>query len=335
MRSRRKDDCYRFSVIHPIPTFDNLTALEDVIERMREQGLYLMYDMRWTYMNATAVEEEVNRIKNKPNLLLWYTGDEPDGSSDPLNATVLAYNQIYDLDGYHPVSLVLNCQDYYWTEYTAGTDIVMQDTYMIGINVTFSNQWGTPCTADYGDCGCDNCKGQFEDISNRMDEFAGRLFVKGWDRTKAVWTAPQAFGDNTYWTRYPTGQEYVVQTVLGINHGGLGSLAWDDPTTDDIQSSASALAISFAAMKEFVLNPVASFRHVVQDRVDVGLWTVGAQTLVLATNLNYEETTLSLAKAGVHAVGMARQVFDSGATLNVHTGTIALSSVGTGGFILD
>ena len=49
-------------------------------------------------MNDTAVTEEVNRIKNRPNLLLWfvtvifleglsiatrnrYTGDEPDGTS--------------------------------------------------------------------------------------------------------------------------------------------------------------------------------------------------------------------------------------------------------------
>ena len=38
-------------------------------------------------------------------------------------------------------------------EYTSGTDIVMQDTYMIGNNVTFSTQWGTVCTRDYGDCG--------------------------------------------------------------------------------------------------------------------------------------------------------------------------------------
>ncbi len=33
--------------VHPIPTFDNLTALEEVLDRMEEQGLYLMYDMRW------------------------------------------------------------------------------------------------------------------------------------------------------------------------------------------------------------------------------------------------------------------------------------------------
>lgn len=88
----------RFTVVHPVPTYDNLTALELVIDRMEELGLWLMYDMRWTYTNLTAVQAEVNRIKNRPNLLLWYTADEPDGWQDPLNATTLAYDTIYSID---------------------------------------------------------------------------------------------------------------------------------------------------------------------------------------------------------------------------------------------
>lgn len=32
--------------VHPIPTFDNLTALSEVLDRMEAVGLYLMYDMR-------------------------------------------------------------------------------------------------------------------------------------------------------------------------------------------------------------------------------------------------------------------------------------------------
>lgn len=57
-----------------------------------------------------------------------------------------------------------------------------------------TGQQHTPCTVDYGCCGCDDCKGVFEDISDRMDLFAYRLWVNGWDRTKAVWTVPQGFG---------------------------------------------------------------------------------------------------------------------------------------------
>jgi len=58
------------------------------------------------------VTQQVNAIKSRPNLLLWYTADELDGTSDPLSATVNSYNLINSLDGHHPVSLVLNCQDY-------------------------------------------------------------------------------------------------------------------------------------------------------------------------------------------------------------------------------
>ena len=52
----------------------------------------------------------------------------------------------------------------------------------------------TPCNATYGCCGCDDCNGDFEDISTRMDEFAYRLWATGWELTKSVWTVPQGFG---------------------------------------------------------------------------------------------------------------------------------------------
>ncbi|KAI0791029.1 hypothetical protein C8Q75DRAFT_732642 [Abortiporus biennis] len=323
-----------FTIVHPIPTFDNLTALDLVLDRMQELGLYLMYDMRWTYLNLTGVQEEVNRVKDRPNLLLWYTGDEPDGWGDPLNGTSLAYDLIYSLDGYHPVSLVLNCENYFFEEYTVGTDIVMQDTYMIGNNVTFSSQWGTPCTPDYGDCGCDNCKGAFEDISTRMDEFAQRLFALGWDRTKAVWTVPQGFGDDTYWKREPTGPEFVVQSLLAVNHGGLGVVSWNDPTTADIKASASSLAKASPILKEFITSPIVEFVGVVKNRVDFGVWSVGARKLVIGTNLNYNQVTINLSDVvGSGASKLkVQQVFDSGA--NVQDGSIVFQSVGSGAFIL-
>jgi hypothetical protein len=176
-------------------------------------------------MNDTFVTEQVNEIKKRLNLLIWYTADEPDGTSDPLNATLLSANLINSLDGgdglggagYHPVSLVLNCENYEFTAYTSGADVVLQDTYTIGNNLNFSTVWGTPCTdgscflpsssreeystpgeIDYGDCGCDNCHTGFPDISTRMDEFKQRLFINGWELTKSVWAVPQGFGNESY-----------------------------------------------------------------------------------------------------------------------------------------
>ncbi|KAK0457025.1 uncharacterized protein EV420DRAFT_534866 [Desarmillaria tabescens] len=326
-----------FNIIHPVPTFSNLTALDEVLDEMERVGIYLMYDMR-----AASVTEQINRIKSRSNLLLWYTADEPDGTSDPLNATLLASNLITSLDGgdgqggsgYHPVSLVLNCENYEFTAYASGADIVMQDTYMIGNNVTFSSEWGTVCTRDYGDCGCDNCKGSFKDISTREDEFRERIFVNGWELNKVVWAVPQAFGNESYWKRFPTGKEFIVQSIVGINHGALGVVSWDDPTSADIKASASALALSIPTITSFILDPNVNFQQVTtSDSIDVGLWTVGNKTLVLATNLDYEEKVLFLAQVGI-AEEVAEKVFDSGAQVYIGGFSVILESVGSAGFIV-
>lgn len=184
----------RFTIVHPVPTFGDLDALKKALDHMEELGLYFVYDMRHTYNDLAALTAEVNMIKYRPNLLLWYTADEPDGTSEPLNATRLAYDAIYALDGYHPVSIALNCADYEFTAYAAGADIVMPDTYTIANDPTFSSKYNTSCTETFGCCGCDNCHGVFEDISKRLDDFALRLDVLGWTHEKALWAVPQAFG---------------------------------------------------------------------------------------------------------------------------------------------
>jgi hypothetical protein len=324
-----------FNTIHPIPPFPDLAQLNTVLDHMQSLGLYLMYDMRWTYSNSTAVAAEVDAVKSRPNLLLWYTADEPDGTSDPLNATATAYNAISQNDGgYHPVSLVLNCQDYQFQAYASGADIIMQDAYMIGNNVTYSTVWGTQCTKDYGDCGCDNCVGTFEDISTRMDEFAQRFEVLGWEREKVAWTVPQAFGNDTYWPRYPTGKEFIVQSVLGINHGSKAVIPWTDPTSDDIKASFSALALSIPTLKKYILAAGAVFQSYSVNRIDVGLWTVGNETLLLATNLNYNAYSLDLSNlpSRLGSSKSVTPVLDSGAE---YSGThITFESVGSGAFIL-
>ncbi|KAJ4491090.1 hypothetical protein C8R41DRAFT_379936 [Lentinula lateritia] len=336
-----------FTVVHPVPDFDNITVLDQVLDKMQEVGLWLMYDMRNTYQNSTSVTEQVNHIKSRPNLLLWYTADEPDGTSDPLNATTLTKNVINSLDGgdgqggagYHPVSLVLNCENYFWSEYSGGADVLLQDTYMIGNNVTFSNQWGTPCTVDYGDCGCDNCKGNFQDISTRMDEFHERAFIEGWELDKVVWTVPQGFGNDTYWTRYPTGEEWVVQSIIGINHGGLGVVSWDDPTPDNIKASASSLAKALASssspLSEFILNPSSSFKHLTTQSgsIDIGLWTSDDTTMALVTNTIYANASLEAVELGLGPVLM-KEVFCSG-VCDTNDEGVVLGSVASGAFLIS
>ncbi|KAF5366848.1 hypothetical protein D9758_006486 [Tetrapyrgos nigripes] len=347
-----------FSIIHPVPSFDNETVLNEVLDAMEEAGLYIMYDMRGTYMNDSSVTSQVNLLKKRPNLLLWYTGDEPDGTSDALTATPHAKNLINSLDGgdgkggagYHPVSLVLNCENYFFTEYSEGADILLQDTYTVGNNLSFSSVWNTVCTDDYGDCGCDNCHLGFEDISVRMDEFYERIFYNGWELDKSVWAVPQAFGNESYWTRYPTGKEVNVQAVIGLNHRGVGVVPWDDTSVipADIKDSFSDLALALPDMIPFILEPGAEHTQFTTTlnsnssssssgvKVDVGTWSFGGKTLVLVTSIGYETGSVSFANLGIAtAAGAAgvKQVFDSGTSVNEASASIVFEEVGSGGFI--
>ncbi|KIY48491.1 hypothetical protein FISHEDRAFT_65755 [Fistulina hepatica ATCC 64428] len=334
-----------FNMIHVVPggtTIDEET-LGQVLDAMQAAGLYYVHDMRYAYTNQTAVTDQVNFIKARPNLLVWYTADEPDGSEDALNATSIARALITSLDGgtysgtgtgYHPVSLVLNCQNYYFSDYAAGADIVAEDVYMIDINATYSIVWDTVCTRDYGDCGCDNCIGAFVDIARRVDEFRARFVADGW--VKTVWGVPQAFGNATYWPRYPTGAEFVVQSIVSLNHGARGIMPWiDGPSTpSDILSSASDLANALVAITSFIADPAATVgQYTSVDGVDVGIWQAGERALVLAANTNYAPASLSVYDLGLSVVTEPVQILDSGAYSN--TDTLVFDSVGAGIFVYD
>ncbi|KAJ7721036.1 hypothetical protein B0H16DRAFT_1603583 [Mycena metata] len=283
-----------FTIVHPVPTFGDLKALAKVLDRMEELGLFLIYDMRHTYNDPAALAAEVNMIKHRPNLLLWYTADEPDGTSEPLDATRRAYEAIYAIDGYHPVSIALNCADYEFAAYSAGADVIMPDTYTIANDPAFSAKYNTSCTLDFGCCGCDNCRGELEDVSRRLDDFTMRLDVLGWVHDKAVWAVPQAFGGEEFWTRAPTGREFIIQAILSVNHGARGIMPWIDPTPADIKTASSALAIALGSVKTFFFDPQVKFSRVVSNRIDVGMWTLGAETLLLVANLNAHDAGLKL-----------------------------------------
>ena len=169
-----------------------------------------------------------------------------------------------------------------------------------------------------------------------MDEFTYRRFVEGWERSKTLWTVPQGFGASEYWSRVPTGAEFVVEAALAINHGAKGSVSWDAPTSADITAAGAGLSRALTSeLKEYILNPKALFQHEVVHRVDVGTWTVGQKSAVLATNLNYAAKSVDLAKVplvGDQTKGAAKQVFDSGAKIE---GTVIhLDGTGTGAFIV-
>ncbi|KAG1816674.1 uncharacterized protein BJ212DRAFT_1480546 [Suillus subaureus] len=276
-----------FNTIHPIPPYSNLTIFEEVINKTISAGMYIVYDMRSNYQNLTAVAQQVEAYASIPNLLNWETAHEPDGNSDPLGAAQSTYDLIYEIDGYHPVSIVLNCEDYNFSPYVKGADIVLQDAYPIGINATYSPVWHTVCTPDFGHCGCDNCNGTLYDVRARVQTYKDRLNILGFDRTKSVWTTPQAFGSGAYWNTTPTGQQWTAMGFTSFSHG---SMSYQYPTTTGnvttIEGTATNLTVLIKdIVQPFIVDPNATFTNYDHLGVDAGLWHNGTAYLLVVANL--------------------------------------------------
>lgn len=203
--------------------------------------LKFMYNLREGYKNLTYVREQVRAARDADALFAYWSTDEPDGWQDPFHHPRNAYALIRELDPYHPVAIVLNCQNYYFKEYSVDTsDIIMEDVYPIGINSTYS-KWDTACTPVLGDCGCDNCQGNVQDVSDRLDALSQYEEWLGlWPKMKIH--NPQSFHGQDYWFRDPTTEEEWVMCLLAVNHGARGLISWLWPASTRLGRAHGDLA---------------------------------------------------------------------------------------------
>ncbi|KUI72042.1 hypothetical protein VM1G_07578 [Cytospora mali] len=244
-----------FNALNPVTDFSdgNMTYS---IDEMDQIDLFFQYDMRNSFKNLTSVAEQIPLVKDHPSLLTYYTADEPDGWGYTFNSTTDAYDLLASLDKYHPTALVLNCQNYYFKEYSAGADILMEDAYPVGINATFSTKWHTPVNLTYGDSGCDNCKGNLLDVPARVDDFHQYAQWLGGSAAtrKPVWAVPQAFSGEQYWSRDPTAEETWAMDLLAFNHGAMARLAWIYPPSDVLSNATARLArvVTVAPVVDFL-----------------------------------------------------------------------------------
>ncbi|KAF3765193.1 hypothetical protein M406DRAFT_352117 [Cryphonectria parasitica EP155] len=330
-----------YNMIHIVPT----GTLQDepfpwdqfqpYLDRAAELGIWLQYDVLWTPDNLTSMIEQVSTLRTHPSILSWYQSDEPDGKGNPLNSTGIAYNVIKSLDPYHPISLALNCYDFYYEDYAAGADIITPDVYPISTNLTYSTVYDTVCNATYGCCGCDDCgtgTTVFSDISHRLDEFRRRDSLIGWAKTQ--WFAPQAFGNETFWTRYPTAPELEVMTLLAVNHGAKAVVNWDFPTSSELSAITSDLAALFnnTAVTKFLIGTPRTQDLVVVGgaNIDAALWVdeSGGKALVSVANLNYYAVTGSVTvslPSGISASGVSGNVWGN-STWQVGNGTVGIAA---------
>lgn len=176
---------------------------------------------------------------------------------------------------------------------------IFADVYPISTNTSYSTVYNTICNATYGCCGCDDCgvgPTVFSDISLRLDEYRRRDGLLGWAKTQ--WFAPQAFGNETFWTRYPTAPELEVMTLLSVNHGAKGITMWNYPTTSDLFNLTGDLATLFTsgtATLDFLIGAPRTQDLAVatggdNDLVDAAVWVqqTSARAMLSVVNLNYD-----------------------------------------------
>lgn len=285
-----------YNVLHIIPAGGlgyELPELDAWLNECDRIGMWIMLDMRWSYQVPKNIEILVEKVKGHGRLLLWYTADEPDGLTDPIGATKTAYDLINSFDGYHPVSLVLNCQNFYFQEYTSGADIILADPYPIGNNLGYSEVYKTPCNTTYGDCGCDNCfiiePSPILNIKARYNDYQSYQEWLGLPR-KPFWAVPQGFESQSFWKRDPSPEELIAITLFSIGAGTKGVVMWAWPTSPALAAvtkNFSKQVVSAATpfwLGSNVLRRPATENGVPSKTLDICGWVVGSQMLVTVAN---------------------------------------------------
>jgi hypothetical protein len=217
------------------------------------------------------------------------------GWAYPLNSTILAYDQLKELDPYHPVSLVLNCQNFYYQEYSSGADIVFEDAYPVAINATWSIPWGTPCNLTYGDCGCDNCVGELEDVSDRLDDLQNYQANLQGQGSKPNWAVIQAFGEQDYWKSIPSPAEVENMMMLSVNHNAKGITYWIYPSTDEVNVGSGQLGKVFQTEPGinflFGTDAIKGLPAFGEALVDASAWILGKQMMVGVASGEYVDSS--------------------------------------------
>jgi hypothetical protein len=87
-------------------------------------------------------------------------------------------------------------------------------------------------------------------------------------------------------------------------------------------------------MTPFILNTNSSFRQTTVGQVDIGLWTVNGQTLVLASNMASSPSTVTFSQLGIPGTGV-NQVLNSGAAADTTGKQFTFDATGSGAWIVN
>ena len=138
-----------------------------------------------------AIEATIRRYKNHPALLAWYIIDEPDETKTAPAHVRQVYQNIQELDPYHPVYLVNN-RPHTYADYLDGSDILAVDVYPVP-----------------------------KQPIRRVRDLVQEARWVGMER-QPVWLVAQAFGGVEHWPRAPSPVELRNMVYQGLVQGARG-----------------------------------------------------------------------------------------------------------------
>ncbi|KAH6611393.1 glycoside hydrolase subgroup catalytic core [Trichoderma cornu-damae] len=266
-----------------VPMMPISAASRPIFDYMDSVDLRFMYDLRHSYKNLTALQEQIAAIKDSDALYAYWGFDQPDGHQDLLAPIWKAGSLIRNLDPYHPVAVTLNCQNYHFGEYTRAADIIMENVYPMGARTTVS-KWGTPCNSTYGNCGCDNCDGAVTDVSSRLRDMAQyEQWLNLWPKPKIHNLQSFSGGENRL-LGGPNADEIVAMSALALNHGAKGIIPWIWPVDDKLAAvhGKFANAVNKGRARDLIAKTTAK-RHSVRGYpdLDISYWLLN-RTMVMS-----------------------------------------------------
>jgi len=262
----RKMAAAGYNTVHV--SIKNPEYLEKVLDEAERLGLYVVAE------GFDPEMKTVRRLADKPAVLAWNPGDEPDGNEVSVKELWARYDRAKCADPNHPVYMVL-CQPKKYSKYAMCADVISPDPY----------------PANYGKTNVT----VYNDIVN------ARAAASQYGR--ALWSVPQGFGyakpTETY--RVPTAAEIRSMVYQELLAGSKGLIFYTDydgkfdvEQHPELRNAVKKMAGEIKRLEPYLLDGKLTGLKTGYGDVFAGVWQKDGNALIGIVSAAQEPRTVKL-----------------------------------------
>ncbi|MGD9518077.1 MAG: hypothetical protein AB7W28_01050 [Armatimonadota bacterium] len=286
-----------FNVIHCGIKHGEMETYGEFLDECARLGVYVITEF------GEPMFDVVQRYRDKPAVLGWNPGDEPDGQGVDPREMYARYDRLKQLDPEHLVYTVL-CVAPKYGLYARGTEVVAPDPYPIP---------NSPVTVVY-------------DLLKAAHTEAVRYDT-------VLWGVLQCFGNYGSWKRPPTAQELRAMTYLALLAGVKGIIyytyqdgSWLVTDNPEQWETAKALVPEITRLAPALLDGAFELLAEKDSGLYAGCWTHQGRRYVVIVNGGTETVDFELTIRGA----VAEKLFGDAATPLLANGKLKGSIGGLG-----